>query len=447
MLLQTIISQYPEYNSFKELYLNTNKNGSEFKPLDPFYSYQIGYNHVDGFWYFSSGMTGGPPNNRASTIYKVNSNLEIVESYKLQLSNDITSTYDSHPVTCINFDSSGNIYFCREKGKNSTGDSDGHNTDILLYKLNIGEKLLSISLIKTIPGMYSYPALNIYNNTIYISARGTSTVEGQDKYDVCKSTDGGFTFSTYNVINTGLGTTARAYVTTLYNYDDNDLVLALNTRNDVLNAFEAVYILRSSDGITWRNAENTFSKNVSVSGAVTMAELTANFLVWRKANDNYAVLYEGGVVKGGKIQLLLSNSLVSSVSINNNTYQTFENLRFYTFNGSSWQFKDLSKILPNYLYLGAVERTVLFCWDSSRNYIYLVDRTSFTPYVTEYCSDDDFNNYVNNKIEDLKGNYYMGSHVFNATTNKQRLLILNDIQGSFRNFNDSGNLKLYTPKI
>lgn len=446
MLLQNILSQYSEYELFKKLYINTNKNGSEFKPLDPFYSYQIGYNHIDGFWYFSSGMTGGAPNNRASTIYKVNSNLQIVESYKLQLSNEITSAYDSHPVTTINFDSIGNIYFCREKGKNSTGDSNGHNTDILLYKLNQGEKLSSISLIKTIPGIYSYPTLNIYDNTIYITARGSSTVAALDKYDVCKSTDGGITFSTYNVINTALGNSARAYATTLYNYDNNDLVLALNIRNDVLDAFESIHVLRSSDGITWRNAENTFSKNVSLNGALTMSELNSNYLVWKKANDSYAILLEGGVVKEGKIQLLLSNSLVSQISINNNIYQTFENLRFYTCDGSGWIYKDLTQILPKYLYLGAVERTILFCWDNSTNYIYILDKTTPTYSLTEYCSNNNFNNYTKNKVDELNGNWYIGSHVFNAHTNKQRLLILNDIQGSFRSFSNSGNLKLYNPK-
>lgn len=446
MLLQTIISQYSEYNIFNELYINTNKNGSEFKPLDPGYSYQIGYNPVDGFWYFSSGMTGGAPNNRASTIYKVNSNLQIVDSYKLQLSNDITSTYDSHPVTTINFDNVGNVYFCREKGKNSTGDSNGHNTDILLYKLNQGEKLSSITLIKTIPGFYAYPTLNIYNNTMYITARGNSSSAALDRYDVHKSIDSGATFSTYTVVNTGLGTSARAYANTLYNYDDNDLVIALNVRNDVLKAFEAVYILRSSDGIIWRNAENTFSKNISVNGAITNAELEANYLVWRKANDNYAILFEGGVVRNGKIQLLLSNSLISQITINGNVYQTFENLRFYTFNGSKWSYKDLSKILPNYFYLGAVERTVLFCYDNIKSYIYVVDKTAPTATLTEYSSDNDFNNYVNNKVDDLKGNYYMGAYVFNANADKQRLLILNDIQGNWNNFDDYGNLKLYSPK-
>src|SRR6478736_972060 len=407
MLLQTIISQYSEYSLLNTLYINTNKNGSEFKPLDPGYSYQIGYNPVDGFWYFSSGMTGGVPNNRAATIYKVNCKLQVLESYKLQLSNDITSTYDSHPVANINFDNMGNVYICREKGKNSTGDSDGHNTDILLYKLNQGEKLSSISLIKTMPGFYAYPTLNIYGNTMYITARGSSSEAALDRYDVLKSTDAGATFSTYNVINTGLGTTARAYASTLYNYDDSDLVIALNIRNDAVKAFEAVYVLRSSDGIIWRNAENTFSKNVSVSGAITMAELEANYLVWRKANDNYAILFEGGVVKGGKIQLLLSNSLVSQIPVNGNSYQTFENLRFYTFSGSAWNYKDLSKILPNYFYLGAVERTILFCYDSTKNYIYVVDKTTPITSLTEYSSDNDFNNYVKNKVEDLKGNYYM----------------------------------------
>jgi len=177
-----------------------------------------------------------------------------------------------------------------------------------------------------------------------------------------------------------------------------------------------------------------------------MGELNANFLVWRKANDNYVVLYEGGVVKDGKINLLLSNSLISQITINGNSYQTFENLRFYTFNSGTWGYKDISKMLPNYLYLGAVERTVLFCWCSDKNYVYVVDKTKPISTLTEYSSSNDFNNYVKNKVGDLKGNYYIGSHVFNAITNKQRLLILNDIQGVFSNFKDSGNLKLYTPK-
>lgn len=429
---------------FQNYYFDSNGNASELKSLDPFISFPIGYNSLDGHWYVCVQSTGGSPNNRATLVYKIDADFNIVQNITIPNSAGITSTFDNHYGAVIDFDSSGNIYIAREKGKNSSTLVDGHNTNLLLYKTSVAGDLSTLTLLKTITGFFSYPNIWVNGSNIYLGVRGDVPSLNLDNWMIHKSTDSGSTFTSYSVFDTGLGVNGRAYVQTIHNADSDELFISFNIRNDSLGAFEAVYILRSEDGITWSNLQQNFSKNVSSSGKLTKAELDTNFLIWEKESDDYCINFEGGVFKSGILNVLISKSLIDPVIVAGNTYQTYEELRLYSYSeNQALAYKNLSDIVPKWHHLWAFERTVQLCWDNNYNYIYIIDKTGSLDIVYEYRSSNNFLTYTYSILGNLTGKYYYGSHAFNSTTIDERLLILLDVQGDIDDFNSSSNLLLY----
>jgi len=448
MILQTIISQgysLQHQKDFSLLYIDTKGDGSELKALDPFFTYSVGYNAYDNHWYIAMGTTGGAPNNRATEVYKINSSLEVVQSYVIPLDTSITSSYDIHPLSVIDFDSFGNFYLSRELGKNSIELSDGHGTNLLLYKTTIQGDLSSLTILKTINGFYSYPNLWVNSTGIFLTARGNISSIQEDEHIIHRSLDGGINFITKTVFNTLIGNEGRAYVQKIQNYDTNEIIEILNIRKNSSKSFEAVYILRSLDGIIWSNWSGSFKKNIDTGGYITLAELDANFLVWEKPNNEYSINFEGGVYKNGKLELLISKSLVADVAVEGNIYQTYEELRLYTYN-NGWTYVDLSEILPKYYSVWALQRVLQLCWDSENSYIIIIDKTGTKDIVYEYSSSNNFKTYTYSILSNLPNSYYFGSHSFNADVNTNRLLCLLDIKGDIYDFNSSANLLLYSPK-
>lgn len=448
MLLQQIISQSNAgnrtYDVFSSNYIDTEGISSELKALDPFFTYSIVYNSDDNHWYFGTLTTGGSPYNRASLIYRINSSLEVVDTYLIPLDVSITSSYDTHPSPVLFIDSDFNLWVCREKCKNSTGTSDGHNTDWLIYKTSTPSDLSSLALHKTITGRFSYPNIQVYADTVYVSGRGKVGGTALNIFNLQKSTDGGVNFTNLPVYTTS--SSNRAYTQAIHNYDNNDLIFASNMRNDPLAAFVSVHVIKSSNGIVWKNIQEDFSKNIQSAGMLNINDLNANCLVWESPTEDDTINFEGGVFKNGKLRMLLSRSEKTDTVLFGNTSQIYRELRLYTYDGG-WTYTDLSEILPvNYESVWALQRTIQLCWDSSFDYIYVIDKTGTSDTVKEYKSIDLFQNYTYNILGDLTGDYYFGSHSHNSPTNDKRLLVLLDVLDGIDNFNSSANLKLYTPE-
>ena len=397
-MLRKIISQSNSsleiFEPYNEFYIDTDGNGSEFKTIDPFFTFMVGYNNE--FWYFVSQRDGGVPNNRATQIYKVNSSLVIVQEYTLPLDASITSSFDVHPIATINFDSNNNQYVLREKGKNSTTNSNGHNTDWVLHKTTVAGDLTSLAIVNTISGFYSYPMLWVDGDgtDIFIAGRGTS-VANQRILNMSISDDGGTTFNSYDVFNTN-DTNVRSYQHIIHSTSTAEKIVGFNLRDDTNAGKIGVHLIKSSDGINWSNISDTFTKNVDTSGTISKAELDANCAIWLRASTDYNINFEGGVKKDGVVRVLISRSLLDDVVIDGNTYQTYKELRLYKYDGS-WSYVDLTSIMPENYVIWGVQRTVQLSWDDTFDYITIIDKVSSPEVIRQYKSTNLFQDYTTNR--------------------------------------------------
>lgn len=433
-----------------ELYFNSEATLSEYKPLDPFYTFGLGKNPVDGYYYFAAMSIAGPPLNRSSYVFKYDiATNTIIDQVHIPRTASITSSYDAHAIPTIQFDANGHIYMCNEKGDNGDGTTpEQHNSDFLIYKTGTAGVLSTITLWKTITGFYAYPKLWVNGATIYAGARGTKASLSFTKWAINKSIDSGATWTEYIVCELTGTPTRRAYFNTVHNFDNNDLTLVLNIRNEESASFESLSFMRSSDGITWSNAQGSFSKNVSTVAALTFAEIQNNMLVWGVNSAVRQVAFEGGCVKNGLVKLLISNSEIQPGPNNGNVKVKYLELRIYTFKNGEWTYKDMSSILPtDYIHLWAEERTIQYIPSLNEDTIAVLDRTDLNKVkLRRYISSDNFNSYQSKLDFEGAGNYYYGSNAFNSETLDEQLIILNDVQGPYDDFNSFSNLRVINPK-
>jgi len=433
-------------NETGTFYFDTEGIGGELKPLDPFYTFMAGYNTIDGYHYFVMQEHGGIPNNRANHVYKFDINsMSIIQDYIIPVDAGITETYDTHPKGVIDFDSNGHIYILQERGDDSVDTASGHDTDWLLYKTTTPGDITTLTLLKTIVGYWSYPILQVNSlSSIFLGGRGRSVGVTLDRWTIQVSNDAGANFNEYEVIDTGLGGEARAYVQRVANYYNNDIILALNPRRDSEGAFFAVYIIRSSDGITWTNWQQTFSKNVNSSGAISMAELDANCLIVEQEDTDHVYDFDGGVFRGNELKLLITRASKEAVLPSGFAYETPIEFRIYTYS-SGWNYTALPEITPNYRHIWARER----CWslssDGSTDYIYVIDNNDTNYPFYEYKSNNNFLTYSIRKLTNFDNKIYYGSHIFNCPSLDKRLLILIDVQGDFTDLDADSNLILIKP--
>lgn len=103
--------------------------------------------------------------------------------------------------------------------------------------------------------------------------------------------------------------------------------------------FMAVYYLWSYDGITWRNVDNSWTKNISVAGAVTEAEAETNMKVCGGAAPLSFVFRSGCLDHLGNPHILITS------------YQNFD-LTHYWWDGVAWQSEKPTDKFTDYQYGG-----------------------------------------------------------------------------------------------
>jgi hypothetical protein len=424
------------------IFLDGSEKFSGFKAMDPGFNFMMGKNPVDGHYYFTVLGRGGGSVNRNQFVYKLDyDSLEILQEY--EISNTLTSSYDSHLKSVINFDDSGNILVAFEKGDNSSGLSDGHNTEFLLYKTTTAGDLTTLTLVKEIAGYFSYPKLWIEGDTYISNVRGSVSALNLSKSTILKSLDAGVTWIEYNIIDLA-STDYRAYTFSIDSLDTGELILILNVRNEIEGSFESLSVLKSTDGITWSNWEGTFSKNTNTAGPLTHAEVEANMLVWKIDPSIEAVNFEGGIVKNGEIKLLATRSTTTNVIVSGNTQQELEELRLYSFS-SGWVFEDLSKILPtNFLFVWGLERIMQYVSGLDNDNIFFLDRTNTNDCkLFKYSSNDGFITYNKELVYSDAGEYYYGSNAFNVLDESH--LIALTVGGDVNDLNSTSNLRIIKP--
>jgi len=430
------------------LYYDSGDTISEFKPLDPFFTFGLGKNPIDGFYYFGTMSKGGAPLNRSQYVFKYDiTTNQIIEQVHIPKSAGITSSYDVHAIPTIQFDALGHIYMTVEKCKNNTGWSDGHVTDVLIYKTEIAGDLSTMILWSTIVSQSSYPKLFINGTTYYCQVRGLTNSYSIIDATIKKSIDSGGTWTEYVIATLTSSPLRRPYTNTVMNFDNSTIALAMNIRNDTVGVFESLNFMQSIDGVNWSNALVNFTKNVSVDGALTLSEINTNMSIWYVDPSLYQVCFEGGCLKDGVIKILASKSELSPTIVDNNRQTKYIELRLYTFDNGVWTYNDVSSFLPaNHWHFWAYERTLQYVPSLNEDCIFVLDnRNTADIKLSRYKSTDNFNSYQQKIVFKGAGNYYYGSHAFNSISLDEQLIILNDTQGAYTNSSDSSNLRIVNP--
>lgn len=170
--------------------------------------------------------------------------------------------------------------------------------------------------------------------------------EGFRYLTVYKSTDQGNTFdSGTRVADSGDPDEQWMYFTPIHGNATNKIHLVINRRYQPPGFggnWQAWYYLTSTDGNTWTNVSETFSKNISVSGSITLAELDSDFLVHDVGDIDIMSWCETGCVSDtGNIYLVGDKD--NSVNI------------FCFWNGSSWTKRDID-LVPNNIHYRETKR-------------------------------------------------------------------------------------------
>lgn len=406
---------------------------SEFKPIDFFFSYGAINNTVDGYLYFATLAKGGPPQNRCHNIYKFDKNShEITQTVVVPKSASITSSYDVHPVPVLMHDADGKIYLVVEKCKNSTNWSDGHDTDILLYRTSTAGDLSTMALWKTLTGFYAYPRLWIRSATNYIMiARGIRASDLHRNITIERSTDTGGTWT--DLLLTSTDATHAPYNSKVQS-DDNKCWLMVNPRSDTTGCFIGCSLVETEDGITARNAQGTFTRNLSSVGAISQADLVTNCSILQSTNEATEQIFsEGGYIIGGVHKHLISISTKSGIGQDGGISSIYTGLRLYTLSAGSWTYKDVSALLPAaFPFELTFGRLIQYMRTNTTEHIIIIDRGNILrTVVREFISSDGFDTYTERVVMSGTMNLYAGCHAVNFQDGKFNIMY-NTI-GSYNN--------------
>lgn len=249
--------------------------------------------------------------------------------------------YDNHGAPAGTITPAGNIL---------AGHEDMHGTPIYI-KRTTGKDITTAVHISTVPGLHAYPIFSTIGSDIFMFTRsGVSAMED----GIVKSSDGGTTWgAVVQVLDLSGIDFHRAYFRGLHHA--TKLVYLILLREETPGIFSKIYYIESTDGVTFRNIDNSFSKNVT-SGAITRAEMDTNF----------AVL---GTIGGTDVHLKAGFITPSGV-VGGYTNSEATNYQFFYRDGSSWTTKPLN--LPLYIPVQASGNTGRI--DAWGAYPYSLDR-------------------------------------------------------------------------
>ena len=406
---------------------------SEYKPLDNIDCVVL--NKYNQKIYFCILLRGGPPLNRQIRIYEYNPVNNTIYYCDIPLEPTVTSYYDTHPLGIMFIDNRGYIYMCKEKGKDSSsGLSDGHGTNLVLYRSNEKNSILTgFSKIKEIIGTYSYPRFWLNDSNLVLLGRNTF-------YTICSnvSNDYGFSFESERLVYT-CNPSNGAYNFKIHSKDDwNYLVVC--ERNETSSLFFSISVIKTQDFITWCSVTEAFQK----AGNISANELFENCLVTISSNYNIqSIQFEGGYVKeDGDIILLVSGGIYIGDKIEGNAKILNNLLRVYKFSNDIWTYIDLQGINEGISSYWAYDKCYRVNAGDVKDYIYYIDLNDNRA-LKRLSSIDDFITYTVETIKEGNGNYIMGSSPYNSDDQTQSVIIIDTITDMF-DFDSYSNLIILT---
>jgi len=130
-----------------------------------------------------------------------------------------------------------------------------------------------------ISGKYAYPQHQYIGSTLFSFLRGDSGGADLSQIVNYQSANDGDTWGTYKEVLNLQTTNYRAYPTVIYNNSEDEILLYVRRRNVSAVTWDEHYILRSTDGNVWYNADSSYAHNVTLSGAIDTTEMSTNFRI------------------------------------------------------------------------------------------------------------------------------------------------------------------------
>jgi len=242
----------------------------------------------------------------------------------------------------------------------------------------------------------SYPNLfKLGNDTIFCLYRYGLSSTNHYRVMVNRSVDGGKTWDAGKILLSIYDATINywAYPTTFMMGDSNKVGLIINGWNSTNSRYDNVYYLESYNGYKWYNVSHSFSKDISLSGEITSAEMNANFLVNSQTSDYAWQMYVGAFSPNGKPYLL-----------GRRTNLTQDSTWFYFtyWNGLSFIKKDISSQVQISYDPDFVWASGLYVYDSTKIDIWIRNRD-------ETISSTDSVRFQRWRTNDMGNNWYIVS--------------------------------------
>lgn len=275
-------------------------------------AYRVGTNIYHVWW----KTTGVGDTTRPVMIEKIDDNGNISISY--QVGGSIAGASDEHLAPYLTIDNNGYIYVSKELG-NPT-----HISPIQVFKSNNPLDITGgFTRINLFSGDFSYPYMLKTGDKIIMAARSSSL---NVKIWTKGLTDSAFA-EVSNLCNDPDG---RNYPYPIKNIDE-DIVwftVQINTNVGGHANFRKIYVLQTTDGITWSNVNGSFSKNITVA-ALSKAELETNYLLTSVTSPNVVFCSGAFIDSNGMPRLLVEEATENVLS----GWRDTHTLATYHYNG------------------------------------------------------------------------------------------------------------------
>lgn len=235
---------------------------------------------------------------RPAMIRKIHDRGTISDSY--QVGSSIAEAIDEHIVPHLTMDDEGYIYVSKEYGP-------AHISPIRVWKSNQPASVNSgFTQINHSLGDYSYPQMLRAGSDIIMFSR-------LNPYNVMVWNKGPVDDSLIVVDTLNRHSAGRNYPYAIKNVAEDTAWITLQIWDTDSASFEKIFVLKTGDGQTWYNVDNSFSKDITT-GFITEAELDANFLMDSAVGLDRTIFCSGAFIEDGYPKLLIESGEPATIN-------------------------------------------------------------------------------------------------------------------------------------
>ena len=333
--------------------------------------------YANGKYYYSWYKLPGSPNNYDGMVCTYDG--ERVSENELARAGT-EGDNDSHVYTAIIVDDNGYIYACR----NTSDDLQ----EVKIAKSDNPYDISSFTIIQTITNGvsgvsldgHSYPCFQKIGTDIFLILRN-----GAPGYRIHKK---GLIDETFSNGYRFVEIPEKSYKCLLRNSSENKIGMATMVREQIgAYTYRQLGYIETLDGVTWKNAGGTWSKNVVTNGYVTDAEIIANCIIEYNPNPNEDHWFAtDGMFVNGVPYLLVEEGY--SHTPNEATLIDYSDINIRYWSDGTWQKKSISASITGIPYTYSYGSRALYhiSHDGSKFLLFVLSQDYKT--VTKYSSSD-----------------------------------------------------------